>query len=55
MVPQWIETIGTQDRRPVSCFVQVTPKLRTASPAEVDRPPHHEEPVSLANKYHVST
>ena len=30
-------------------LAEVTPKLRTASPAEVDRPPHHEEPVSSAN------
>jgi len=29
--------------------IEVTPQLRTAPPAEADRLPHHEEPVSLAN------
>jgi hypothetical protein len=31
-------------------LVEVTPKLRTALPAEADRSPPHEEPVSLANR-----
>lgn len=30
-------------------LAEVAPKLRTASPAEADRSPPHEEPVSLAN------
>jgi len=30
-------------------LAEVTLKLRTASPAEADRSPLHEEPVSLAN------
>ncbi len=40
----------TRSRGQLIGLAEVTPKLRTALPAEADRSPPHEEPVSLANR-----
>ena len=39
MVLRSIGMTGTEGQRPVPSLVQVTPELRTASPAEADRSP----------------
>jgi hypothetical protein len=40
----------TRFREQLIGLAEVAPKLRTALPAEADRSPPHEEPVSLANR-----